>query len=354
MLGALVGDCFEIELMYMFMDLMCAWDDDNSGAKRHQMWSWVKNWYGTAEYDHPGLPNGPITVQKGWHFSTHELWKYNILPYTDHTIVARVLANGERARTWNSRLLGIPGLLASTFSIDGRYIGFGIQSISSGFEEPLASELMIATYGAWPLILADRGAGLGWLRAMLARPRMQSKLGAMEAGEALSDPQPPLTFPWATGDGWLMDLAALGGLGTLLGRELERIGKRDRFDMLVQNLYVPIYTSLKGEDTPFAPPPGLADSDEVPSPAPDWETCKRRKPVSPLQLETDVSQVPGQAKSLEGSAVHVLSTSAGQFADFGWLSVSIWLGLFVGLIAMRTCRAWTHEGSNSDLSTVLI
>lgn len=273
-----LGDPYEGELMFMFVDLFCDWSDDSDGARRREMWAWVRRYYGAAEYDRAGLPAGPITVQKGWRFSTHELWKYLVLPYRDNPLVARVLANGERARTWNSHLRRIPGLLASTFTIDGRYVDrFGIECVSGGYKEPLDSELMVTPYGAYPLMLVDRGSGLAWHRAMVSRPRMQCTLGCVEAGQALVSP--PRSVLKATGVGWICDLAALGGLGGLLGRALSRVpARRARFDWLVEELYSPVFTSLKGESTPFAPPPELADSDDVASPEPDFSTCVRRSP----------------------------------------------------------------------------
>jgi hypothetical protein len=42
-------------------------------------------------------------VQRGWNFSTHELWKLLVLPYLDNTLVRRLIANGERARTWDAK-----------------------------------------------------------------------------------------------------------------------------------------------------------------------------------------------------------------------------------------------------------
>merc|ERR1712157_408058 len=90
---------------------------------RELLWSKQKEWlgygwnYGPADYDNSELPNGPITVEEGWRFSSHELWKYMVLPYLDNTIVHQVFVNGEKARTWNSHIKGIPGLLASCYGV---------------------------------------------------------------------------------------------------------------------------------------------------------------------------------------------------------------------------------------------
>ena len=43
-----------------------------------------------------------ITVQKGWWYSAHEIWKYLFLPYTDSTLNRKLFINGEKARTWDA------------------------------------------------------------------------------------------------------------------------------------------------------------------------------------------------------------------------------------------------------------
>lgn len=52
---------------------------------------------------------GPITVQRGWWFSSHEQWKFLELPYLDVPISKRVFINGEKVRTINSNAKKIPG-----------------------------------------------------------------------------------------------------------------------------------------------------------------------------------------------------------------------------------------------------
>jgi hypothetical protein len=42
---------------------------------------------------------GPITVQKGFWFSSHEQWKVLEMPYFDVPLVKRVFHNAERVRT---------------------------------------------------------------------------------------------------------------------------------------------------------------------------------------------------------------------------------------------------------------
>jgi hypothetical protein len=90
------------------------------------MWVYKRELLQAVKYH---TPSGPITVQRGWWFSSHEQvprrvvcrvshvaspndgavqWKYLEMPYLEVPINKRVFLNGERARTWNSALKGIP------------------------------------------------------------------------------------------------------------------------------------------------------------------------------------------------------------------------------------------------------
>lgn len=57
--------------------------------------------------------NVTITVERGFWFSAHEQWKNLFLPYQLSSTYRRVFRNNERARTWNSRDKGVPGLYAA-------------------------------------------------------------------------------------------------------------------------------------------------------------------------------------------------------------------------------------------------
>lgn len=298
--GAL-GDPYEGELMLMFMDLMCILSPD----ELDRMWAPVKNCNIAATYTHEGLPYGPITVQRGWRFSSHELWKYMVLPYTDHALVKRVLANGERARTWNSHLLGIPGLLGSCYLANGNYCDTqGIPSVSMGYRPVADSELMITPYGAFPLMLVERGAGLAWHRAMLARPRMQCSIGSVEAGQALAmEPKVACKTSWDTKVS--ADLAALGGTCRLLGSFLDSDpeGKRRaRFNSLLDWLHER-FSALQGEATPFAPPPTICASDDCPCAEVDFPGCERLSPKVALVVSCSSADGDG-AIDISGSWAH--------------------------------------------------
>jgi len=265
---------FEGELMIFFQDLYGSW---SSTSDKQQLWLPVR-YYTRQTKDLTGssLPNGPITVQEGWRFSAHEMWKYMILPYFDYAMARRVFMNGERARTWNSHMQSIPGLLASCYDEKHKYHdNYGTLPLSMGYTPPSASDLMVTPYAAFPTTLADRGHGLAWHRAMVSRPEMQSVLGSVESSQAIkTEPQVAQTTSWDTKV--TMNIAALGGTSDLLRAALQADGKYDRFIEVVKFNYNAWNTiHLKGESTPFAPPPGLAASDNVPSARPDFPTCGR-------------------------------------------------------------------------------
>jgi hypothetical protein len=282
--SGLLGDPYEGELMLMFLDLISTWPDE---SEKYKMWEPVKLQQIKVDYTHDGLPNGPISVQRGWRFSSHEMWKYMVLPYLDDPLVRRVVNNGERARTWNSKLKGIPGLMGSCWDSDGVYIDrFGIVSISMGYTEPADDKLHVTPYGAFPTILADRGYGLAWHRAMLGRPHMQCVLGSTESSQAFGSKVADYTS-WDTKV--TVNLAALGGVGHIMKDAFaQKSWRLDRFNELVDELYQPYFSELNGEDTPFADPPQLSATDNLPTDGhePDFDSCRRLIPAEKPPLPT--------------------------------------------------------------------
>ena len=57
--------------------------------------------------------------------------------YLDFPVVRRLVANGERARTWDAHLHGRPGLLASCYNAAGEYRDvFGVPRIAKSDPPP--------------------------------------------------------------------------------------------------------------------------------------------------------------------------------------------------------------------------
>lgn len=266
----MLRDPFEGELMIMFQTLLADGVKDNAKAKNN-LWKKVKKMVFVKEYSGPAvphsnetLPKGPITVQAGWRFSSHEQWKLLVLPYLDSDRARRVMFNAERARSWDARLRGLPGMMAAAYrppkgaGSNPVYMDtLGVPSVSYGYTEPLESDLVASPYGGYPLILADRGTGLAWHKAMLARPKMQSQWGSVEASEAFpavaTAPRAAEILTWDTKV--TTDLAMVGGTGSILRRFLQKeAGRYEKFLNIVSNQYSK-FAELKGEDTPYAVPP---------------------------------------------------------------------------------------------------
>ncbi len=139
-----------------------------SDADKDLLWEVKRPQLVSAEYQIGKI--GPITVQKGFWFSSHEQWKLLEMPYLDVDLVYRVMLNGERVRTCNSAVTQNPGMFASvnnsTDPVTGEILGYisnaGIPSISFQTEQELD---VITPYSAFPVMLFDnkRGNGKKWV-----------------------------------------------------------------------------------------------------------------------------------------------------------------------------------------------
>jgi hypothetical protein len=140
-----------------------------------------------VEYNKFGV--GPITVQEGYWFSSHEQWKVLEMPYYDVDLVRRVYTNAERARTCNSAAGKIPGEYASVNNVtdsSGEIIGYisnaGIPSISNQTVQELD---VITPYAVFPTLLVEgehgRAVGMAWWWNMVIGKKMQNPYGSTES-----------------------------------------------------------------------------------------------------------------------------------------------------------------------------
>jgi len=249
--------------MAFWMDLYAPWPNKE---ERETIWPRRREKLVSVDY-HAGS-NGDITVQQGYWFSSHEQWKYMELPYTDVPINNRVFLNGERARTWNSALLGIPGLYASVTDVTKgngplNYLSAtGIQSIAS---QTVESNTTITPYASFPVILADRGIGLAWYRHILSGPKMESVHGSLcsvnISGTAVA--------PMMTWDAKCTTvLAMLGGITDITRASMKQDGTYDRFFHIVEREWTAKFPTLKGESLPLAMPRA-----SLPHQLPDFPDC---------------------------------------------------------------------------------
>ena len=181
--GTVLDDPYEGELftwwLYFFGGL--------SAADKRALWIKKRPKLRSVEYHKRGI--GPITVQQGFWFSSHEQWKVLEMPYYDVDIVKRVYTNAERARTCNSRVLHVPGEYASVNNVTdstGQIIGYisnaGIPSISSQKEQELD---VITPYAVFPTLLVEgergRAVGMAWWWNMVMGKKMQNPYGSTES-----------------------------------------------------------------------------------------------------------------------------------------------------------------------------
>jgi len=244
--GGYLDDPYEGELLTVFMDLFCQWPSEQA---LDQVWINKRNLLQSATFS---TPKGDITVQKGWWFSSHEQWKYLMLPYKSVDINNRVFMNGERARTWFSFVNDYPGLFASVTNVslpndNPNYVSAtGIQSIA--FETVLTNDLM-TPYGSFPLFLTgEPSLGLSWYYNMLLSPAMQNPYGSTES----FNPQGTEISPVITWDSKITTLLSIvGGLADINSIYLTIDSKIDRFQYIINREWSLAFPNLQGEDLPF-------------------------------------------------------------------------------------------------------
>ncbi|KAF2071198.1 hypothetical protein CYY_007484 [Polysphondylium violaceum] len=247
--GGYLDDPYEGELLTVFMDLFCQWP---SRQALDQVWINKRTLLQSTVFS---TPKGDITVQKGWWFSSHEQWKYLMLPYQSIDINRRIFLNGERARTWFSFINEYPGLFASVTNVslpndNPNYVSAtGIQSIS--FETILTNDLM-TPYGSFPLFLTgEPSLGLSWYYNMLIAPAMQNPYGSTES----FNPQGTEISPVITWDSKITTvLSIVGGLADVNGIFLAIDGKLDRFQYIINREWSLAFPNIQGEDLPFMYP----------------------------------------------------------------------------------------------------
>jgi len=245
-----LDDPYEGELFAVFMDLYSHWPN---ATARDDVWIAKRAKLQRVEYS---TPSGPITVQRGWWFSSHEQWKYLELPYLAASPTnRRVFMNGERARTQHSASLKVPGLYASVTDVcppgqlPPTYISAtGIQSIAF---EPVLRRDVVTPYGAFPVMLADLGIGLAWYNMMLQGSSMQGPLGSTEA----TNVEGTMISPVVTWDSKITSVVAmLNGVSDIVQRGLIRDKTFARFASVIEREWSRVFPEMKGEEIPLALP----------------------------------------------------------------------------------------------------
>jgi hypothetical protein len=262
--GGYLDDPYEGELFAFFLDLYTEWSNPSD---REFLWLVKRAKLQRAEYP---SSQGPISVQRGWWFSSHEQWKYLELPYLSVPINKRVFLNGERARVWNSVEKRIPGLFASVTNVTksnrespGYISAIGVPEIAW---QPVDYQHMVTPYGAFPVLLANESVGLAWYHNMLKGPKMQGPLGSTEGINNIGTEISPVT----TWDTKITTAATLvGGITDIIEERMKIDGTYKRFYDVVNREWSRVFKQpLNGENLPYLPP-----NTPVPQSMTDFTTC---------------------------------------------------------------------------------
>ncbi|EFC46688.1 GPI anchored protein [Naegleria gruberi] len=179
-----LNDPYEGELMDFFIDLKADWAASGySLDERNKIWLAKRSQTRAVKYK--SKLYGDILVEQGFWYSSHEKWKYLMLPYQSVPVNNRIFLNGERARLVNSIENGIPGLFASvTVPVKrGDYSppyssACGIAQIAS---QPIEYTTIVTPYGSFPPVLADQNIGLMWYLTTIQGAKMQGVYGSTES-----------------------------------------------------------------------------------------------------------------------------------------------------------------------------
>ena len=248
------NDPYEGELMALFLDLFGNWP---VLTNREALWEKQR----VATNYVVGGTN--VTVQQGYHFSSHEEWGFLQWPYMDVPLAAAVFRNGQVARTQFSATSGIPGLLAACHApLTGNqelvYTNTpGIPQLAQPNQSTNTITNVVTAYGAFPVILADQAVGLTWLDVMLDASKGQAVLGIPDSlavdGSGVA--------PVAT---W--DVNGLVALSLIVGTRIEQAGEHplrrhlvrhgvyDRATMLISNEYAEAFVAFQETTVPLARP----------------------------------------------------------------------------------------------------
>jgi hypothetical protein len=267
--GCYLDDPYEGELMVFFMTLFSEW---TSEQERDAIWQNKRAKLVSVEYP---TPWGNITVQRGYWFSAHEQWKFMVLPYMSVDPARRVFVNGERMRTINSMLKGVPGLYASVNDVTadpmypapppppGYISATGIAAVAV---QPVLRQDVVTPYASFPVMLANLPTGLLWYNTMLKAGKMQNPYGSTESIAVNGT----MICPLLTWDAKITSvLAMLGGMGEITEGYLHQDGLWDTFHSIVDREYSRAFPVLHGEALPFGLPKSAGPTNLV-----DFTNCR--------------------------------------------------------------------------------
>ncbi|CAG8058267.1 unnamed protein product [Penicillium salamii] len=261
----LLDDPFEGEIFTFWLQFFGGLSDTDKKA----LWEVKRPQLVSVDYQMGNF--GPITVQKGYWFSSHETWKALQMPYYDIDIVRRLFKNAERVRTCNSVATKKPGMFASINNItdpsSGDVTGYisnaGVPSVSNQTVQELD---VITPYSVFPTILFDKSIGLAWWRNMAIAKKMQNIYGSTESTRVDGTGVSALV----TWDSKVTTVVAmLGGVTGLVRQKMKADGVYAEFIEVIETEYSRVFTQLQGEDVDLClPKDTVSDAGLV-----DFTTC---------------------------------------------------------------------------------
>jgi hypothetical protein len=239
-------DSYEGELMAVFMTLF---SNDLSATEKQEIWA--NKFVNSRNYT---TTSGEVlTVIEGWAFSSHEQWKFLVLPYLDFKDARDLYLNGEKVRADFSNKHQFRGFFASVNAPDLNYMSLlGVQAVAS---EIGVGNTVSAPYATFPMLLADQvshnNTGLNWLRNVLAYDKMLGDYGMTESYDTH-------TFAIASLLTWdgkvLTDLAMMGGVFRETREFMIEDGIYLPFMALIEGEYAKINAAIEGLDLAIAEP----------------------------------------------------------------------------------------------------
>ena len=239
-------DSYEGELMTVFMTLFSS---DLSTTEKQAIWA--NKFVNPRNYTTSS--GEALTVIEGWAFSSHEQWKFLVLPYLDNRDARDLYLNGEKVRADFSNKNQFRGFFASVNAPDLSYLSLlGVQDVAS---EIGVENSVVAPYGTFPMLLADHvsrnNTGLNWLRNILAYDKMLGDYGMTES----YDTDTFAIAPLLTWDGKVLtDLAMMGGVFHEIREFMIEDDIYLPFMALIEEEYAKIDLVIEGVDLAIAEP----------------------------------------------------------------------------------------------------
>jgi hypothetical protein len=239
-------DSYEGELMAAFMTLF---SHDLSATEKHAIWA--NKFINTRNYT--TTFGETLTVIEGWAFSSHEQWKFLVLPYLDNKEARDLYLNGEKVRADYSNKHQFRGFFASVNDPDLNYVSLlGVQAVAS---ETNVSNHVAAPYATFPMLLADHinrsNTGLNWLRNISAYDKMFGAFGMTESYNTNTFAIAPLL----TWDGKVLtNLAMMGGVFRETREFMIEEGIYLPFMALIETEYAKIDSPVEGLDLAISNP----------------------------------------------------------------------------------------------------